>query len=147
MKYACQYAIARFLPYAETDEFVNVGIVLTCPQTGYFDFKLATDPGRINTFFAGIDTEIFQNVCLSFSKELSRIRTMLTPPTDLALAKHMFAEVIRPRESIMRFSPMRVVLTDDPVTELNGLFEHYITRHTCQISTAAQSIASAAQAA
>lgn len=36
----CRYAIVRFLPYAETQEFANVGIVLACPETGYFGFRL-----------------------------------------------------------------------------------------------------------
>jgi len=27
-KFACQYAIVRFLPYLETGEFANVGIVM-----------------------------------------------------------------------------------------------------------------------
>ncbi len=31
-KVACNYAIIRFLPYPETEEFVNVGVVLACPS-------------------------------------------------------------------------------------------------------------------
>ena len=31
MKYACLYSIVRFAPFAETEEFANVGIVLTAP--------------------------------------------------------------------------------------------------------------------
>jgi hypothetical protein len=30
---ACNCAIARFRPYSKTGEFVNVGIVLFCPQS------------------------------------------------------------------------------------------------------------------
>ncbi len=41
-KLACRYAILRFLPYTETGEFANVGVVLACPATGYFGFKLET---------------------------------------------------------------------------------------------------------
>ncbi|TAM57619.1 MAG: DUF3037 domain-containing protein [Rhodanobacter sp.] len=39
-RFACQYAIIRFLPYAETGEFANVGVVLACPATGYFGARL-----------------------------------------------------------------------------------------------------------
>lgn len=31
MKHACIYCIVRFAPFAETEEFANVGIVLTAP--------------------------------------------------------------------------------------------------------------------
>lgn len=34
MKYSCLYSIVRFAPYAETEEFANVGIVLTAPAYG-----------------------------------------------------------------------------------------------------------------
>ena len=39
-RFACHYAIIRFLPYPETQEFANVGVVLACPESGYFGFKL-----------------------------------------------------------------------------------------------------------
>ena len=50
-KYACQYAIVRFLPYLETGEFANVGIVMLCPDAGFFDFKLLRHVRRITAFF------------------------------------------------------------------------------------------------
>ena len=39
-KFAYRYAIVQFQPYSETGEFANVGVVLVCPETGFFDFKL-----------------------------------------------------------------------------------------------------------
>ena len=102
MKYACQYAIVRFLPYAETGEFANVGIVLTCPQTGYFDFKLLKRVSRISAFFEELDASIFRNVRKTFTAELTRLRSviMVAPTHDAerqqapnkALANHLFAE-------------------------------------------------------
>ncbi|MBC3809679.1 DUF3037 domain-containing protein [Undibacterium seohonense] len=138
MKYACQYAIVRFLPYAETGEFANVGIVLTCPQTGYFDFKLLTRVRRISAFFEELDISIFRGVKASFSAELDRVKTMLTAahtndkepatPTNKALFNHLFAEIVRPREAMIRFDDPRVILTDNPSDKLNELFEHYVAR-------------------
>lgn len=34
MDVVCNYAVARFLPYRESGEFVNVEVVLACPQRG-----------------------------------------------------------------------------------------------------------------
>ncbi len=39
-QFVCNYAPVRFLPYRETGEFVNVGVVLHCPQTDFFGFRL-----------------------------------------------------------------------------------------------------------
>jgi len=139
MKYACQYAIVRFLPYAETGEFANIGIVLTCPQTGYFDFKLLTRVRRISAFFNELDVSIFRSVKASFSTELDRVKAMLTaahankkvPPTQTnkALFNHLFAEIIRPREAMIRFDDPRVIIADNPSDKLNELFDHYVARN------------------
>jgi hypothetical protein len=138
MKYACQYAIVRFLPYAETGEFANVGIVLACPQTGYFDFKLLTRVRRISAFFEELDVSIFRSVKTSFSAELDRVKAMLAAahandneqPTQphKALFNHLFAEIIRPREGMIRFDDPRFILTDNPSDKLIELFEHYVAR-------------------
>ena len=57
---ACQYTIIRFLPYAETGEFANVGIVLACPETGLLDARLmpTKKTGRITGFFEQLDKQI-----------------------------------------------------------------------------------------
>jgi hypothetical protein len=137
MKYACQYAIVRFLPFAETGEFANVGIVLTCPQTGYFDFKLLNRVRRVSEFFKELDVRVFKNVRESLTDELARLRAAFldasTPgrqdAQNRALTKHLFAELVRPREAIVRFGEMRVVLADDPAEKLVALYDHYIGRN------------------
>lgn len=36
----CNYAIVRFLPYPETSEFVNLGVVVACPSRRYFGLQM-----------------------------------------------------------------------------------------------------------
>jgi hypothetical protein len=51
-KFACRYAVVQFVPYSETGEFANVGVVLICPETGYFGFQLQTRKyARVTAFF------------------------------------------------------------------------------------------------
>lgn len=138
MKFVCQYAIVRFLPYAETGEFANVGIVLVCAQTGFFDFRLLRQVRRISAFFEELDTSIFRSVKKSFNAELERIKTMLAPnmaknealaQVDKELFNRLFAEIVRPREAMIRFDDPRVTLTDSPREKLNELFEYYVSRN------------------
>lgn len=134
-KHLCQYAIVRFLPYRETGEFANVGIVLMCPKTGFFDFRLLTKVRRITAFFEELDAGIYRGARNDFKKELVRIQDFLAPKTDTRgfadteLARHLFAELTRPREVMMRFEGVRVVLADDPAQELDTLFAHYVERN------------------
>ncbi len=139
MNYACQYAIVRFLPYAETGEFANVGVVLMCPQTGYFNFKLLNRVRRISAFFEELETSIFRNARKSFAAELARVRAVMVAtrvtdleqptPTNKILFNHLFAEIVRPREAMIRFDDPRVVLTSDPDEKLAELYEHYVERN------------------
>lgn len=132
-KYACQYAIVRFLPYLETGEFANVGIVMSCPDAGFFDFKLLTHVRRITAFFEELDARIYRRARGDFQQELRRIRNFLDPQhgvdKDAELARHLFAELTRPREVMMRFEGVRVVLAEDPAQQLEALFGHYVERN------------------
>lgn len=134
-KHLCQYAIVRFLPYLETGEFANVGIVLMCPETGYFDFRLMTHVRRITAFFEELNAGIYRRARADFKNELTRIQNFLAPQTetcgfaDAELARHLFSELIRPREVMMRFDGARAVLTDDPAHELDAQFAHYVERN------------------
>lgn len=132
-KFACQYAIVRFLPYRETGEFANVGIVMLCPEAGTFQFKLTPRVGRITAFFEELDAGIYRRNANDFRQELKRIQKWLYTQPDqqmnVEMARHFFAELTRPREALMRFDDVRVVLADDPAQQFEELFGHYVERN------------------
>ncbi len=132
-KFACQYAIVRFLPYRETGEFANVGVVMLCPEAGIFQFKLTTHVKRISAFFDELEISIYRHTAKTFKKELQRIQKWLDikqgQRMDVELAKHLFTELTRVREAMMHFDEVRVVLADDPVHQFDELFGHYVERN------------------
>ena len=132
-KLACQYAIVRFLPYLETGEFANVGIVMLCPEAGIFQFRLMNRIRRITAFFEELDVGIYRRAAKDFKLELQRIQKWLDAQAnnrmDVELARHLFAELTRPRETLMRFDGVRVVLADDPAQQFEELFGHYVERN------------------
>ncbi len=130
---ACQYAIIRFLPYAETGEFANVGIVLACPETGFLDARLmpTKKTGRITGFFEQLDKQIYRDTLNYLDDELQRVRQMVCDAGHRdggTLVKHMFAGLTRPREALLRFSETRVVLAEDPAVTLDKLFARFVER-------------------
>ena len=57
----------RFLPYLETGEFANVGIVLFCPESGYFGYKLMSRVrARITAFFEELDGKVYREALETF---------------------------------------------------------------------------------
>ena len=65
----CNYAVARFRPYREPGEFVNVGVVFVCPETGYFDYLFETsDCRRVMSFFPELEMSLRKVSSLSRRK-------------------------------------------------------------------------------
>ena len=136
-KIPCQYAIVRFAPFIETGEFANVGIVMMAPKARYFGFKLQTRRyGRITKFFSELDAKVFRSAMNDLKEELGRVHGVLKvhgydrrlKKIDIDFANGIFAAVLRPRESIVRFSEPRAVLADEPRETLKELFAYYVQR-------------------
>ncbi|MDF7798258.1 DUF3037 domain-containing protein [Pontiellaceae bacterium B1224] len=139
-KLACNYTVLRFLPYPETEEFVNLGIAMACPDLHWFDFRLETRRvDRITGFFPELkqNKDSFIEGRKLFKHELERVREVLhdgndkTQPQFKELARQFnntFLTLVRPREEVFCFSNPRTCLVDDPAEALHNLFEHYVDR-------------------
>lgn len=127
-KFACRYAVIRFLPYPETEEFANIGIVLACPEIGYFDFKLQTRRyGRVTNFFDEVDAKNYREAVSLFAVELSRIKEVISVQSP-EVFRQMFSNLIHPREAIVQFGQSRSRLSDKPSDTLDQLFRYYVER-------------------
>lgn len=130
-KLACRYAIIRFMPYRETEEFANVGIVLTCPEIGYFGYKLQTRRyAHITNFFEELDSDTYSSAIKLFSGELTRIKEQVTSirSENSDILRKVFDSLFQPRESIISFSEGRPRLSEKPDDTLNQLFDFYVKR-------------------
>lgn len=131
-KLACRYAVVQFVPYSETGEFVNTGVVLVCPQTGYFDFRLQTRKyARVTAFFDELAPKVYLTAVKVIQGEMERVRDLLARATTIGadeLARAAFTSLVHPREAIIRFSPARMLLAEAPEKELERLFGHYVDR-------------------
>ncbi len=140
--YACNFAVVRFLPYPETDEFVNIGVVMACAQTGQFDYRIETRRReRITGFFPELDVDTLLEGRKAFVREVERVKTVLNKqaqPDQRSFSFNqqefvsIFRELVKPRESVFRFSGIGTVLTDNPERKLHDLFEYYVERQFAQ---------------
>lgn len=141
-RFGCNFAVVRFLPYPETDEFVNIGIVMACPQTGLFDYKLETRRReRITRFFPEMDPSTLLAGRDMFRREVERVKKALNRQTSPGQRQfafnqqefvNIFRELVKPRESVFRFSDIGTVLTTHPETKLDDLFAYYVERQFAQ---------------
>lgn len=127
--HACRYAVVQFVPYTETEEFANVGVVLACPETGFLDFKLQTRRvRRVTAFFDELPGNVYRHAVRVFQGELERVKGLATQDRTSTGVRDLFKALIHPREAIVRFGRERVVLADDPAAELQRLYAHYVER-------------------
>ena len=133
--HACNYALLQFLPYRDAGEFVNIGVALSCGEMGFLDFRLEMRRwARISHFFPEFEINNYHVGLRALNDEFDRwrasaIRLKMEPKEQReAISRHIFEELARPREGIFRFGSARTVLTPDPVTTLDSLFEYYVRR-------------------
>ncbi|WP_395738859.1 DUF3037 domain-containing protein [Prosthecobacter sp.] len=121
---ACNYAVLRFLPYPETGEFVNVGVVVNCLQPCLFDFRVEPQmTGRMKALFPDQNEQAFAAGAAAMHQEMMRVKAMIRDPKTCQLA---FNEAVRPRESTFRFGETRTLLTTDPQRQAEDLFRQYV---------------------
>lgn len=135
---ACNYAVVRFLPYPEAGEFVNVGVVAHSPVTGFFDYRLlpATRISRVRGFFPELKVEHYKDALKNCEAELKRMRgevgisggTAQQIAIDTNLGLQLFRELVRPRETVIRFSNAGTGLMDGADEFVTEIFNRYVLR-------------------
>ncbi len=134
----CNYAVVRFLPYPEAGEFVNVGVVAQSPNTGFFDYRLLSPAktSRVHGLFPELVLAHYKDAIKNCETELKRMRGEIgihgpasqQMAMDTALSVALFRELIRPRETVIRFSNAGTALVDEPGEFIKELFERYVLR-------------------
>lgn len=127
----CIYAVVRFMPFAETREFANVGVVIIAPKLGLYEFKLAPKSfKRVSNFFDDLDGVVYKHAIESFQEELTRIKNYLAH--NRVQGKNLvdyFKEVTRTRESVLHFGELGTLLSNNIHEALDKLYDRFIGRN------------------
>lgn len=69
-RYLYEYAVIRFVPKVEREEFINVGIVLFSKQRKYLKSLYTIDDNKLSLFSSEVDTnclkeglKVFDKIC------------------------------------------------------------------------------------
>lgn len=125
----CQYAIIQFMPYPETGEFANVGVVLACPQLRYLGARVAPHrrTKRITDFFDGLEARVYREALRYIEGDLNRFgEAVLHGEMKASLA---FGEITRPREALIRYGAIRTIMSGrHPKDTLDELYGRFVER-------------------
>jgi len=126
-QHACNYALLRFLPYPETGEFVNVGVVAHCAGLNWCGYAADDDDTRrVTQFFPAMVAADYQRQRKAIFEELERVRVLILKTNDTRLARDIFQELVRTRESVFRFGEIRTAITDNPAALVEQLCVLYV---------------------
>lgn len=120
----CNYALMQFLPYPETGEFVNVGVLVACMQPCLLHFTSEkTMPERVKAMFPRQDPQCYADAMTALRTDMERVTSTVRDPKSCQL---IFGELVRRRESKFRFGEVRTILANDPQQMVYELFSRYV---------------------
>jgi len=114
------YAIVRVVPRVERGEFVNAGVILSCPPQDYLEARIELDERRL--------------VALDPSVNLDAVRAHLASiplicaggpqagPIGQLSRRERFHWLVAPRSTIIQVSPVHT----GRCTDLKGTLEHLL---------------------
>ncbi|MDD7987288.1 DUF3037 domain-containing protein [Lentisphaera marina] len=126
------YAVIRFVPYADAGEFVNVGVVAFSPITGKLFHKLETKKyKRLTGFFPELTPQIYLTWVKSYDQELNKLKKSFTHDgLDYFLKEQqtIFKSLVSPKEGVFQFSQIATSMCKDAAVKVEKLFEYYVLR-------------------
>lgn len=121
-KFGCKYSVARFYPNLASDEFLNVGIIMHCdPKTsGQIEARFLDRYGQLKLFVPKQSHYILGGLKLTL-RDLDRMLELKSED------EHYLNQFVNGFQHCLRFSEIRATLTDDPVQEVEKLYDLYVT--------------------
>lgn len=119
--YTYDYAIIRVVPKVEREEFLNVGVIVSCPAKGFLDARIELDEQRLLALDPTRDIE-------SLRAHLATIPTICrggkqAGPIGQLPQRERFRWLIAPRSTIIQMSSVHTGYCQDPATVLEHLLD------------------------
>lgn len=119
-KHLFEYAVIRIVPRVEREEFLNVGVILYCPDKNFLQTKCQLSSERLLAFSCELDMQdlekrlhVFEQIC-SGKKDGGPIAQLPLPSR--------FRWLTATRSTVVQTSPVHPGLCDDPAETLDKLY-------------------------
>ncbi|WP_040976837.1 DUF3037 domain-containing protein [Necropsobacter massiliensis] len=127
MKTPILYSFVRFLPFFESGEFVNIGLLMCEPNAKKLTYRIVKKNDiRVNHFFR--QSKIFYDVHPMINEQLRYIVDKISsvPFNTNDEMINFFHHYTEQKDGLFQFSNAAVGLVDDPVAKFNELYEKFI---------------------
>ncbi len=137
---AYQYVVLRCVPRVEREEFLNVGVVLYCPDAKYLAMRCGSDDAalaaRVAAFAPDLDFDqvrsalaAIDEICRGEAHAGMDVGTRATAYGRRAVRDDestRFGLLKAPKSTVIQPGPVHGGMTDDPERELEHLLQRYV---------------------
>jgi len=123
-KQVYEYAVLRYLPQVEREEFLNLGVIVFSKRLRYLGVKYRLDEARIRAFYPEVD---FAEIA-AYLKGWDEICADGPSGGRIGELDHAgrFRWLTASRSTVIQCSAVHPGLTADPAAELERLFDFYL---------------------
>lgn len=114
-----EYAVIRYVPRPEREEFLNIGVILYCQPKNFLQMKFRLDTSRIIAFYPEANVDELQHFLEAF-KEVCCGSSVNSPIAKLDNASR-FRWLTATRSTIIQSSKVHPGFCDDPMEKLEKL--------------------------
>ncbi|HSR17126.1 MAG TPA: DUF3037 domain-containing protein [Ignavibacteriaceae bacterium] len=120
------YAVIRVVPKVDREEFINAGVILSCPEKEFLEACIELDEERLKMFAPGIDIELVKT-------HLAAIKAICAGIDDAeAIGKlskrERFHWLTSPKSTIIQTSHVHSGYCKNPEKELNDLVNKIVKK-------------------
>jgi hypothetical protein len=113
----CSYYVLRYVPHAEREEFLNIGLLLHSPEDQFLDCRVTRDLRRVKRFHPQADLELLRHLQSYFEQQIQENEENLPgfiTGMELSLSH------------LIQLAPEHPVLAAEPQEQLQSLFERLV---------------------
>jgi hypothetical protein len=117
--YPYDYAVFRVVPRVEREEFVNVGVIVSCPAKDFLEARVELDEQRLMALDSALDVE-------SIRAHLATIPAICAGgeqagPIGQLSQRERFHWLVAPRSTTIQISPVHTGWCENPTEVLEHL--------------------------
>ena len=115
------YAVIRVVPRVDRGEFINVGVIVSCPKQGFLEARIEVDEARLRALDPAVDLDAVREHLSSIPK-ICEGGPEAGPIGKLA-SRERFHWLIAPRSTVIQVSPAHTGRCDDAPRLLEHLMD------------------------
>jgi hypothetical protein len=118
-KFRYDYAVVRVVPKVDREEFINAGVILSCPDLSFLEARIKLDESRLLALDPHVDLDLIR-------KHLAAIPIICRGGDGAGTIgqlpqRQRFHWLVAPRSTVIQTSPVHTGRCHDPAAALERL--------------------------